>query len=99
MQKSFIGKNRIEKSHKYISRWQKNGKWGYRYPSEQNKGNSIRDAKSRIALKTTPIKGIQPLSFPAESVIRDEIEKLKRLSRKGKLICPCVRRAQCLYRQ
>ena len=80
----------LRKAHKYISRWQKNGKWDYRYPSDQNKGNSIHDAKSRIALKTTPIKDIQPLSFPAESVIKDEIEKLKRLSRMGKLICPAL---------
>ena len=80
----------VSKAHKYISRWLKDGHWSYRYPSDQQRKTSRRGAKLEVALKTTPITGIQPLLNPTQQDVEREIEKLKRLSREGKLVCPAL---------
>lgn len=80
----------LEKSHKYISRWFKNGKWEYEYPSNQKKDNGRGNAKNEIALKTKVITGIKPLINPTEKEIDIVISELKELSDSGKLNCPAL---------
>jgi len=78
------------KSHKYISRWLKNGEWEYEYPKDQKRNNTRSEAKNDIALQTKVITGIKPLISASEQQIDDALVKLSIYAMDGKLKCPAL---------
>ena len=86
---SLCDKFGIEKSHKYIRRYKKAGKnnWFYVYPNNKNDntGKPRIQEKLQLALKSPVINNIKPLSNPTINDINNEITKLRKLSKIGKL--------------
>ena len=86
----------LEKSHKYVSRWFKNGKWQYKWPTNQKRGIGHSRSKKNIADQTKVITGIQPFFNPTESMIDNELDRLKKLSESGNLKCPALGNADII---
>ncbi|MCQ2604549.1 MAG: hypothetical protein MJ215_05865 [Spirochaetia bacterium] len=80
----------IEKAYKYIRRWiGSDGKWHYKYPDGYDAHNiSMEAVKKDLINKTKLIDNVEPLYTDEE--ISKEIDRLKKKSDDGELICPAL---------
>lgn len=78
---------RIEKSHKYITRTGNKGNYKYEYPKDEPKGKSVKEYERRLNNNIPLVNNTPPIiDITNTSQIKNAFKELVELSNKGKLL-------------